>query len=295
MPPAHFSFSAPLNFPRTLAYIGRYEIVQKKAVADGALLQVLADGSGFFLIRVSPTGKDSIHVEQLTGRSSHRRETLISKYISRTFGSDKDLLAFYRFARRDPVLASLIKRLRGVRVVGIVDLWECLAWSIIGQQVSVASAFSVRSRLARRASAIVKWKGIELEGFPRPQDVLTLGVSGLRECGLTRQKSGYVFEIAEAFHSEALSEEALLVLSRDEIRSVLLALRGIGPWSCEYAMMRVFADPDACPVEDIGLRNAIGKAYDLGRQATLKETMEISDRWKPYRGHATFYLWQTLL
>jgi len=59
-------------------------------------------------------------------------------------------------------------------------------------------------------------------------------------------------------------------------------------------MMRVIADADACPLEDIGLRNAIGEEYGLGHQATTAETTVITDRWRPFRAFGTFYLWQTL-
>lgn len=290
-----FEFSAPLDFSRTLAYISRYEIAQSPDTGSGTLRQVLADSAGYFLVEIRPLGPRRVTAVQLTGRSSARRETLIRKYVARTFGSDRDLLAFYRFAKRDPILAGLVRRFRGARVVGIADLWECLVWSIIGQQISVAAAFSVRSRLARRAGAVVKWRGSEYEGFPRTTDVLKLGAGALHTCSLTRQKSQYVLGIAEAMLAGELDEAKITALPFDEARQQLLHLRGIGPWSAEYAMMRVMLDPDACPREDIGLRNALGEVFRLGRQAGVEETKHFTAKWKPFRGHATFYLWQTLL
>ena len=104
----------------------------------------------------------------------------------------------------------------------------------------------------------------------------------------------YLRSLARAIVNGDLIEDELLALPYDQIRLRLRALRGLGPWSVEYAMMRVAGDPDACPVEDIGLRNAIGHEYGLGRQATLAETRTISERWRPFRACATFYLWQTL-
>jgi len=181
-----------------------------------------------------------------------------------------------------------------VRLVGVVNLWECLGWSIIGQQVSVASAFAMRGRLARMAGAVVNRKGTVFEGFPSPADLLKLTDAQMRKCGLSTGKTDYLRGIAKQIRSGELIEEQLIALPFDEARAQLRALRGIGPWSVEYAMMRCLGDPDACPVEDIGLRNAIRNEYGLGHQATLAETVKITDRWKPFRAYGTFYLWQTL-
>ncbi|RPH95950.1 DNA-3-methyladenine glycosylase 2 family protein [candidate division KSB1 bacterium] len=192
------------------------------------------------------------------------------------------------------MLARLTRKFRGVRLVGMVDLWECLLWSIIGQQISVAAAFSVRSRLARRTGAVVSWKGIEFEGFPTPERLCEFSIAQIHGCGFTRQKAEYARDIARMFADGMISDEAITSLPFAEARQQLLALRGIGPWSVEYAMMRAALDPDACPVEDIGLRNAIGKAYGLGRQATVQQTTSICEAWRPFRAFATFYFWQTL-
>ena len=210
-------------------------------------------------------------------------------------GPDEPLLAFYRAARKDPVLARLTQRFRGVRLVGVWDLWECLGWSILGQQVSVQSAFAMRARLARMSGAVVTYKGTVFEGFPTPADLLKLSDDGAaRLRPVARQGRLPAQHRPRASQSGALVEDELLALPFDEARLRLRALRGLGPWSVEYAMMRVVGDPDACPVEDIGLRNALGREYALGHQATLEETRAITDRWRPFRAYATFYLWQTL-
>ena len=285
---------APLDFPRTLAYIGRYETAQREAVGEGVVLQVLSDAAGYFLVELRALAPRSLAATQLTGRPSRRRTALLEKFVRRSLGPDEPLLGFYRAARADPVLARLVKRFRGVRLVGVWDLWECLGWSILGQQVSVQSAFAMRARLARHAGAVVRYQGTVFEGFPTPAALLALSDDDLRACGLSRGKVDYLRSIARLIEAGSLVEDELLVLPFAEARLKLRALRGLGPWSVEYAMMRVFADPDACPIEDIGLRNALGKEYALGHQATLAETRALTDRWHPFRAYGTFYLWQTL-
>ncbi len=290
-----YRFSAPLNFPATLRYIGRFENDRMNAVIDGTYYHVLADARGTFLIAVSQSSPQRLRVQMLTGRPSRSRSELITRFVARTFGSCADLNRFYRLRTTDEVLHKVRRRYRGLRVVGIVSLWECLAWAIIGQQVSVQSAFAVRSRLSRRAGASVVYKGEVFEGFPAPGQFLTLSSHALREDGFSRQKAQYVQELAERIVGEDLDEERLLTRPKDVARKELLSLRGIGPWTCEYTMMRVFGDTDALPLEDIGLRNAVAAEYGLGKQATMEQVAEISDAWTPFRGHATFYLWQTLV
>lgn len=290
-----YSFIAPLDFPKTLAYIGRFENDRMEAVANGKYYHVLGDEAGHFLVEIAPTEPQQLTATVLKGKMSARRELLVDKFMRRTFGKDEDLLAFYKFSRQDQLLSSLVKRFRGLRLVGISNVWECLTWSIIGQQVSVQSAFSTRSRITAKAGAFIEWHGNRYEGFPTPQQISQLTLEELRNCGCSRQKADYLKCLAEEILSGTLAEGDLMKSSFIDIRMRLLALRGIGPWSVEYAMMRCFADPDACPYEDIGLRNALGSEGGLGRQATMEETKQLTEAWKPWRGYGTFYIWHTLL
>jgi DNA-3-methyladenine glycosylase II len=311
-----YTFSAPLDFRKTLRYIGRFENDTVHAVRDDAYYHVLGDEQGYFLVQVTPPTPPASRGESespprsqgsrggsisslaatiVHGRCSKSREQEVARFMARTFGPDETLNAFYRCRGTGAVLRLLVRRFRGVRVVGVANLWECLLWSVIGQQVSVQSAFAVRSRVTRLAGAQVSWRGDLYEGFPTPQALLTLSSQQLRDCGFSRQKAEYARGIAEQMVSGHLDEDALCGGPPDAMREALLALRGIGPWSVEYAMMRMHADPDACPYEDIGLRNAVAREYGLPRQATMREVEEISEQWRPFRAYATFYLWQTLL
>ncbi len=290
-----FNFSAPLHFQRTLAYIGRFENDRMEAVAEGRYYHVLGDEAGHFLLEVAETQPQQLAVRLCKGRGSVRREKQIRRFVERTFGDDDTLLAFYRFARKDKLLSQLVRRFQGVRLVGMSSLWECLSWSIIGQQVSVQSAFSTRSRITAKAGAAVEWNGDRYEGFPSVQQISALTLNDLRACGCSRQKADYLKALAEEILSGELDEAELMQLPFDHVRKRLLALRGIGPWSVEYAMLRCLGDPDACPYEDIGLRNAVGKECGLGRQASMEEVKDITAAWKPFRGFGTFYIWQTLL
>jgi hypothetical protein len=94
-----------LSFPRTLAYIGRYELAQREAVAEGIVYQVLADERGYFLVRIRAEGKRRLAAAILKGRRSQVREKLLARFVERSFGSDEVLTRFYHSAKNDPVLA----------------------------------------------------------------------------------------------------------------------------------------------------------------------------------------------
>jgi DNA-3-methyladenine glycosylase II len=288
-------FSAPFDFALTARYIGRYENAQAHAVSDQQFCQVLADEHGYYLVAVTPIDEHSVHARLVVGKESSARVEQIHHFLRRSFGSDEELLRFYEFSESDRYLRKWTRAYKGLRLVGIYSLWECLSWSIIGQQVSVASAFSTRSRLALYCGATVEWQGKIYEGFPTPEAVLSLTQEEMLDCGLSRQKGEYLQGLAQELISEYLSESLLTAPDPQEIRDRLIKIRGIGPWSVEYAMMRVHGDADACPYEDIGLRNALAREYDLGRQASIEETRQITESWRPFRSYATFYIWFTLL
>lgn len=289
------TFNAPFSFSRTAKYIGRYENAQTHAVSDEQFCQVLVDDAGYFLIEVTPHGESAVRAEIKVGRATDARLAQVRHYLQRTFGCDNELLRFYKFAETNQYLKKWTRDYCGLRLVGIHSLWECLSWSIIGQQVSVASAFSTRSRLALYCGAVVEWQDKIYEGFPTSEAVLSLTPDELRECGLSRQKGEYLQGLALELQLGYLRESLLTESDPAGIRRRLIQLRGVGPWSVEYAMMRVHGDSDACPFEDIGLRNAIAREYGLGRQASIEETKRITESWRPYRGYATFYIWYTLL
>ncbi len=289
-----YTFAAPLNFSATLHYIGRFENDRMNAVVDGVYFHVLADSKEHFLVSLSSPHPQQIEAKILSGRTSIAKWKLVERFVRRTFGSCDNLSCFYKHRADDDVLNRVRKHFRGLRVVGIVSLWECLAWSIIGQQISIYAAFAVRSRLTKLAGTQLTYRDQIYEGFPSPAQFLSLSPARLRGAGFSLSKAKYLLDIAEMTVAGDLDENSLLASTKQEVRKKLLGLRGVGPWTCEYAMMRVFGDTDALPLEDIGLRNAVGREYRLGRQASMPEVAEISEAWKPFRGHATFYLWQTL-
>ena len=120
-------------------------------------------------------------------------------------------------------------------------------------------------------------------GFPTPQ---TLATAPLEEVPGLRLRAPVVRALARAVCSGALRLDG--TWSLDEVESGLRAIRGIGPWTASIVALRALGDPDALPAADLGLRRALGRGRRL---ASAREVELRAERWRPWRGYATLWLW----
>jgi 3-methyladenine DNA glycosylase/8-oxoguanine DNA glycosylase len=185
----------------------------------------------------------------------------------------------------DPVLAALIGHVGRCRweVDGAAGAFEALAESIVYQQISGKAAASIYSRLRAVAG------GRRL----RPAHVLAASEEVLRACGLSRQKSAYLRDLAA--HAER--GKGLAGLGRLEDEAVierLVAIRGVGRWTAEMFLMFRLGRLDVLPVDDYGIRKAIQRAYRMRALPKPDRMRRIAERWRPYRTVACWYLWRSL-
>ncbi len=112
----------------------------------------------------------------------------------------------------------------------------------------------------------------------------------------TGKKSEYIIGLAEQIAAGNLSKESLLEKNDyHEAKNALVKIRGIGPWTANYVLMRCLGDPSAFPIEDIGLHNAIKLQLNLEQKPTLEEIRKLAAGWTNWQAYATFYLYRSLL
>lgn len=200
--------------------------------------------------------------------------------------ADFDLRPFYRLTAPHPVLGPVAEQLHGLKPFRPASLFEMAVIAIIEQQISLTAAHRMRSRLKERF-------GDEIDGlwvFPEA-DTLSLAMpEELRACGLSGGKSEYVIGLSEKVTSGALDLDQLKTKSDDEARSVIMGLRGFGPWSAEYILVRGLGRPDAVPVDDLAVRSVAGKYLGNGSRMTSEEVAESLEPFRPFRGMTVFYL-----
>ena len=207
--------------------------------------------------------------------------------VRRMLDLDVDLGHFHRLARRDPILAPIVRRRSGIRLPQLLDPFEGVTRAILGQQVSVAGASTITDRLVRLFSRPVP--GASNSGFlafPTPADVAEAGADRLRELGLTRTRAATLHGAARRITDGALDLERLRTLPADEAQATLEQLPGVGPWTASYVRMRALGDRDAFPSADLGVIKRMQVA-GVARQSIL----EVAERWRPWRGYVTLHLW----
>ena len=241
---------------------------------DGALYRVIA-GREVRLAAVS----GGVSVEPL--------DAAVEAGARQLLGLRFDLDAFYAFAADDGVLARLVRRLAGLRPPLALDPFETLVTSITAEQVSLRSAFSIRSRLIERF-------GVRHDvafAFPTAERLAGATADELASLGFSRRKAEYVVGLARA----ELDFDALARLPDEDVKSRLLAARGIGEWTADWFLARYLARPTAWPAGDLALRKAVARFYAGGRELTTAQVRAYGDRFAPFQNLSAHYLLTALV
>lgn len=264
---------------------------------DGeGVTRLLRADSGALLIRLTAPEQERLRVELLEGkRPGDAGLEELARYIRDWFDLDRDLRPFYKLAADDLLLGPLTERFRGLRIVGIPDLFEALCWAILGQQVNLAFAYKLKARLAEGYGESVHWLGNRYHLFPLPERLLGAPEEELCALQLSRSKARTITAVAGLIADGALSREELLALgSPEEAEARLTAVKGIGPWTAQYVRMRCLRDASSFPIGDVGLHNAVKSVLQMDRKPSLPELRELFAGWRGWEAYATFYLWRVL-
>jgi DNA-3-methyladenine glycosylase II len=217
-------------------------------------------------------------------------------YIINWLDLERNLDPFYSMADEDPILQNVVHHYKGLRIVGVEDLFEALCWAIMGQQVSLHVAYLFKKRFVEAFGDYVKWGGQEFWVFPTYQTIAKLSVQDLIPLKLTQKKMEYILDIAQLMDQGKLSKEILEQSHTiEEIEKHLTSIRGIGKWTANYVLMRCLRHPHAFPIADVGLHNALKHVLQLEQKPSIQDIDAWSKKWGPWKAYATFYLWRTIM
>ncbi len=161
--------------------------------------------------------------------------------------------------------------------------FETLARSITFQQLSGKAAGTIFGRVREAVGARFTAKGF-----------LMLSEEELRACGLSRQKIASLTDLAERVRRREINFKKLAELPDEEIIAALSQVRGVGVWTVQMFLIFALGRPNVMPLGDLGIRNAVRKAYQLEGMPSPAQLSEISRIWHPYCSFATWYLWRSL-
>jgi DNA-3-methyladenine glycosylase II len=189
-------------------------------------------------------------------------------------------------ARRDPVMRDLMRAHGpcGLHRAQHDDPFRALTHAIIAQQLSTKAARTIRAR----------FDALFLPGLPTPEAIGAIADDRLRASGLSAQKLKYIRDLCSRVLDGSLPLDRIETLPDTEVIEALTAVKGIGRWTAEMFLIFRLHRPDVLPVGDLGIVNAVRRAYGLRKAPTPERLTRIGEPWRPYRSIACWYLWASL-
>src|SRR6266481_1909633 len=185
--------------------------------------------------------------------------------------------------KSDPVLRAIIERIGPYKMVFGEPVFHSLAEAIVYQQLNGKAAVTIFKRFAT------------LAGDPlTPAGILKLTPEKMRSVGLSKQKTSYLFDMAERAHRGELNFARLPEMSDDEVIEHLTQVKGVGVWTAQMFLMFSLRRPNVLPTGDFGIRMAIKKHYKKRKMPEPEQMTKIAKVWEPYRSVACWYLWRSL-
>jgi DNA-3-methyladenine glycosylase II len=192
-------------------------------------------------------------------------------------------VALLHLKSADPIMAGIIAKVGPYRLITRKATFETLAKSITFQQLSGKAAGTIFGRLKQAAG-----------GRLSPRSFLRLSETELRACGLSRQKIASITDLAERSARREIQFSRLRHLTDEEIVELLCRVRGVGVWTVQMFLMFALERPNVMPLSDLGIRNAVQRAYNLDVAPKPADLARIAECWHPYCSVASWYLWRSL-
>jgi len=279
-----------------LGYLTREKNECMYEIENNIMIKVITIGKIQSLVQISIINNKQMVIQFLNDSKpieKWKRQEIVT-YIHEWFDLDNDLTSFYEMAKADQLLKMPVQKFYGLRVIGIPDLFEALCWGVLGQQINLAFAYTLKRQFVEKFGDFIEWNGKKYWVFPSYERIAQLTPADLANIKMTVKKSEYIIGIAKLMASGELSREKLMEMDFKDAEESLMKIRGVGPWTANYVLMRCLRFQTAFPIDDVGLINSIKRLQNMNRKPTKDEIMELSMPWKNWESYATFYLWRVL-
>lgn len=239
--------------------------------------------------------KNHLNLYLLVGQWNPETEEFIRNFVAHWFDAETDLAPFYENLNKIDSLRYMMKDFASLRLVSMPDLFETLCWCIIGQQINLKFAFTIKRRLVEYYGDFIMYKGEKFYLFPTPEILQDADPILLRGMQFSMNKVKYLINISTAFTSGEISAEKLLALPNYESRQKMLtAVKGIGVWTANYTLMKGLKERNCIPYGDAGLLNALLNHQLIQDKKDNKGFDEIFAKFKGWESYLVFYLWRSL-
>lgn len=234
----------------------------------------LKPGAAEVTLAVDGGDADAVAVEAMAGRM---------------LGLTQDVARFERDFADHPEIGAVIARRSGLRVPVTATPFEAITWAITGQQISVGAATSIR-RCLIQAADVRHSDGLLC--YPDAEQILRLSEDGLRPLGFSATKARTIHALSAAVARGDLPLDAwVLAPDAEEIRARLREVRGIGPWTISYALLRGFGWLDGSLHGDVAVRRNLQLLLGRAEKLTEAETEAWLAPFSPWRAMVAAHLW----
>jgi len=194
--------------------------------------------------------------------------------------------AVAHLAHIDPVLAGVIERVGPYRLKRRSEgsHFAFVARAIVYQQLSTKAAATIHGR----------FQSLFANGLATPAALVALADDALRGVGMSRQKIGYLRDLAARSHAGEIPIETVHAFEDAAVIDALTKVKGVGRWTAQMFLMFRLGRLDVLPELDLGIQKAIMRAYRLRTMPSPERVMKVGAKWAPYRTVASWYLWRSL-
>ncbi len=284
---------APFSFSECLGFLSRSAQECLHNIKENVFLKLIEIDGKPVLLRAWVSG-NKLRIAFPLNQLKESGKIKAAEYLRQLFDLNRDLGPFYRLAGLDPILAKLADQHYGLRIIGIPDLFEALSWAVIGQQINLTFAYTLKKRFVETFGESIIFEGDTYWLHPSFEKISGLDVADLTDLQFTTRKAEYVIGIATLMAKGELTKSDLLTSGLEEAKERLLKIRGVGAWTADYVMMKCLGDPSAFPIADIGLQNALKIQMGLDKKPSASDIRHLSKNWTGWEAYATFYLWRSL-
>jgi DNA-3-methyladenine glycosylase II len=291
-----FTLTLPANFRMddVLTFHSRdAESVAEEVSATRIRKGMLLDGVPVVLAVDLPSGhrRSSATCEAEIDAPGAALAARIEAVARNILGLHIDPADFVAFARDDALLGALVQRQPGLRIVQSATVFEALTWAIIGQQINLQFAIALRRTFILQAG---HQHSSGLWCYPEAQDVARLGIEELLTRKFSRAKAETLLRFAQLVASGELDLAPSASNDIERISANLLAVKGIGPWTVNYGLLRGYGYADCSLHGDVAIRTALQRLLGEETKPDIVRTERILQQYQPHRTMAAAHLWASL-
>jgi DNA-3-methyladenine glycosylase II len=217
------------------------------------------------------------------------QQAMVADALANILGLRIDPDRFLKFAKADPLLGPLARQHKGLRIVQSATVFEALTWAVIGQQINLTFAIALRRTFIQQAG---RPHSSGLVCYPEAVDVARLDAGDLTSRKFSGSKAETLLRLARLVAAGELSLDRTGDV--DSTSAALLAVKGIGPWTVNYGLLRGFGYEDCSLHGDVAVRSALQKLLGAEVKPSIAETERWLAGYAPHRTMVAAHLWASL-